>query len=261
VAVSAKVDIRIKRVYDAPSPGDGQRVLIDRLWPRGLSRERAAVDEWARELAPSVELRRWFGHDPGRFAEFRERYRAELSAQSKRLAELRTGAQRGRVTLLFSAKDREHNDAVVLAEILGEGARATSKAGGSPRLSADSVRATASFRAALRRFERTSEQIARKHDLTPQRYLLLLMIKGAADGSQRSTVGELTERLQLAQHTVTELVGRAEHAGLIRRERGTQDARVSYLQLTPEGERRLAGAFTDHQAERRALLAALKRAG
>jgi DNA-binding MarR family transcriptional regulator len=117
--------------------------------------------------------------------------------------------------------------------------------------------AAAAFRAALRRFERDSEQIARAHDLTPQRYLLLLLIKGAPDGSERSTVGELSGRLQLAQHTVTELVGRAEAAGLIRRERSSRDRRVVHLLLTREGEERLARSFIDHQTERRTLLAAL----
>lgn len=123
--------------------------------------------------------------------------------------------------------------------------------------SAATVRATAAFRTVLRRFERTSEQIARQHGLTPQRYLLLLMVKGAPDGGERSTIGELSERLQLAQHTVSELVARTERAGLIRRERSSDDRRVHHLRLTAEGERRLAAAFTDHGTERQALLAEL----
>ncbi len=121
----------------------------------------------------------------------------------------------------------------------------------------ETVRETASFRAALRRFEHSSEQIARQHGLTPQRYLLLLMIAGAPDGSERSTVGELALALQLAQHTVTELVARAEDAGLLERERSDEDRRVSHLSLTAEGRARLAAAFTDHATERRALLAEL----
>ena len=98
----------------------------------------------------------------------------------------------------------------------------------------------AAFRAAIRSFLRTSEQLAREEGLTPRRYLLLLMIKGAPDGSEQSTVTELSERLQLAQSTVTELVGRAERAGLIQRERSEKDLRVAHLRLTPDGERRLA---------------------
>lgn len=98
----------------------------------------------------------------------------------------------------------------------------------------------AAFRAAIRSFLRTSEHLAREHGLTPRRYLLLLMIKGAPDGSEQSTVTELSERLQLAQSTVTELVGRAEKAGLIQRERSEKDLRVAHLRLSPEGERRLA---------------------
>lgn len=110
--------------------------------------------------------------------------------------------------------------------------------------------AVAEFRSALRRFLRRTERIARQSDLTPQRYLLLLMVKGAADGSERSTVTELSDRLQLAQSTVTELVSRAEEAGLLQREQSHLDARVAHLRLTEEGERRLAQAFTGLADER-----------
>jgi DNA-binding MarR family transcriptional regulator len=112
------------------------------------------------------------------------------------------------------------------------------------------VVAVAEFRAALRQFLRRTERIARKSGLTPQRYLLLLMVKGARDGSERSTVTELAERLQLAQSTVTELVSRAEETGLLAREQSATDARVAYLRLTDEGERRLMQAFTGLAAER-----------
>ena len=116
--------IAAKRVYAAPERGDGYRVLIDRLWPRGISRERAKLDEWARELAPSTELRRWFGHDPDRFGEFRTRYRRELRAHADQLGRLRERARAGPLTLLYGARDTEHNDAVVLAEVLREARRA-----------------------------------------------------------------------------------------------------------------------------------------
>jgi len=112
----------------------------------------------------------------------------------------------------------------------------------------------AEFRAALRRFMRTTERNARSAGLTPQRYMLLLMIKGAPDRSERSTVTELAERMQLAQSTVTELVRRAEETGLIDRERSTADGRIAYLRLSPEGERRLALSFTTNESERQALL-------
>src|SRR6185437_8973810 len=137
--------------------------------------------------------------------------------------------------------------------------RTPSKRGqaGVPHLSPEVVQATAAFRASLRRFERTSEHVALERGLTPRRYLLLLMIKGSLDGSERATVSELTERLQLAQHTVTELVARAEDAGLITREPSARDGRVCYLRLTPEGERRLAGAFSDLDTERRRLMVVL----
>lgn len=111
----------------------------------------------------------------------------------------------------------------------------------------------AEFRSALRRFLRRTEKIARASGLTPQRYLLLLMIKGAPDGSERATVTQLAGRLQLAQSTVTELVGRAEEAGLVRREPSGIDGRVAHLRLTEEGERRLGQAFTTLEAERESL--------
>jgi uncharacterized protein YeaO (DUF488 family) len=115
------MDVRLKRVYEPAAPADGYRVLIDRLWPRGVSRERAALDEWERELPPSTELRRWFNHEPSRFEEFRRRYVAELRSHRSRIATLRRRAREGTVTLVYSARDTEHNDAVVLAEVLKRG--------------------------------------------------------------------------------------------------------------------------------------------
>lgn len=109
---------RIKRVYDPPKPGDGRRLLIDRLWPRGLTKEAARIDDWIKELAPSTELRRWFGHDPARWDEFQARYKEELQGEAELLTKLRAEAKKGTITLLFAAKDTEHNNAVVLKEIL-----------------------------------------------------------------------------------------------------------------------------------------------
>lgn len=117
---------------------------------------------------------------------------------------------------------------------------------------AEAVR-VAGFRAALRAFLRTSEEIAHANGLTPRRHLLLLMIKGAPDGSEQSTITELADRLRLAQSTVTELVNRAEQAGLVVRERSESDLRVAYLRLSKEGERRLARVFRSHEAERETL--------
>lgn len=110
--------IRIKRIYDPPAAGDGRRVLVDRLWPRGLSKDEVKVDEWLKEIAPSDELRKWFGHDPARWEEFRTRYREELKLHGELLERLRAEARKGTVTLLFAAKDEEHNNAVVLKELL-----------------------------------------------------------------------------------------------------------------------------------------------
>ena len=115
------LDVRAKRVYEPAADADGYRVLIDHVWPRGVSRERAALDEWARELAPSDELRTWFDHVPERFAEFRTRYRKELKAHADKLAELRDRAGAGPVTVVYAARDEEHNNAVVVAEVLRAG--------------------------------------------------------------------------------------------------------------------------------------------
>lgn len=112
------MDIRIKRVYQPATPADGLRVLVDRLWPRGLSRERAQVDLWAKAVAPSTELRRWFGHEPGRFAEFARRYEAELRACPDYAELLAALGGHDVVTLLFGARDEVHNQAVVLADRL-----------------------------------------------------------------------------------------------------------------------------------------------
>jgi uncharacterized protein YeaO (DUF488 family) len=117
------MDVRFKRAYEPPERSDGYRVLIDRMWPRGVSKEQAQLDEWARELAPSSELRRWFGHDPARFAEFRRRYLDELKTQQEKLRELRRRAHEETLTLVYGARDTEHNDAVVLAELLRRGSR------------------------------------------------------------------------------------------------------------------------------------------
>jgi uncharacterized protein YeaO (DUF488 family) len=115
------IDVRIKRVYEEPDDGDGYRVLIDHVWPRGVSKERARLDEWARELAPSDELRRWFDHVPERFDEFRARYREELAAHGDKLDELRRRARSGPVTIVYAARDTEHNNAAVLAELIRDG--------------------------------------------------------------------------------------------------------------------------------------------
>jgi uncharacterized protein YeaO (DUF488 family) len=113
------VELRTKRIYDDPSPDDGYRVLVDRLWPRGVSKERAALGEWAKEVAPSDELRTWFHHEVQNWPEFERRYRAELD-QNRAAAELRASLAGHRVvTLLYSAKDERHNQALVLADWLG----------------------------------------------------------------------------------------------------------------------------------------------
>ena len=111
-------NIKIKRAYEAATPADGQRILIDRLWPRGVKKTEAAIDLWLKELAPSTDLRKWFGHEPARWDEFRRRYRVEVDGHPEELAELRTLAQKHPVTLIFSAHDELHNNAVALRDFL-----------------------------------------------------------------------------------------------------------------------------------------------
>lgn len=116
--MSSKHQVRIKRVYDDAAKADGFRVLVDRIWPRGVTKEAAAIDEWLKEVGPSTELRKWFGHDPDKFDEFAKRYRAELK-DSEALKTLRGfHREHGVLTLVFSAKDSEHNQAVVLRDLL-----------------------------------------------------------------------------------------------------------------------------------------------
>ncbi len=108
--------IRIKRVYEPPDDEDGRRILVDRLWPRGLSKEKARIDLWLKDIAPSTELRRWFNHDPERWDGFKERYLAELKANGEQIALLKQELDKGIVTLVYGAKDEKHNQAVVLQE-------------------------------------------------------------------------------------------------------------------------------------------------
>lgn len=110
--------ITLKRIYEPAGKDDGFRVLVDRLWPRGISKEEADLDLWLKDVAPSNELRKWFGHDPAKWTEFEKRYKAELEDKKEQLVQLRSQAAKGHVTLLFAAKDTEHNNAVVLQKYL-----------------------------------------------------------------------------------------------------------------------------------------------
>ena len=112
------MEIRTKRIYEPPDPTDGYRLLVDRIWPRGVSKDSAGIDAWMREIGPSTELRRWFGHDPSRWQEFKKRYAAELDANLRLVDEALSLARNGPLTLLYSARDLKHNQAVALAEYL-----------------------------------------------------------------------------------------------------------------------------------------------
>lgn len=111
-------NIKLKRAYDPPEPTDGTRILVDRLWPRGVKKEDAAIDEWMKDIAPSDDLRKWFGHDPERWEEFCKRYAEEVSQHSEQLRQLRELARKGPITLVYSAHDEVHNDAVALRNLI-----------------------------------------------------------------------------------------------------------------------------------------------
>ena len=110
------MDIKIKRVYEPPDKDDGRRILVDRLWPRGLTKEKASVDLWLKDIAPSTALRKWFGHDPSKWEEFKKRYLDELKGKSEQIQLLKQEMEKGAVTLVYGAKDEEHNEALVLQE-------------------------------------------------------------------------------------------------------------------------------------------------
>ena len=110
--------LKIKRIYDPWSRDDGKRILVDRLWARGIKKDEAKIDEWLKDIAPSDALRKWFAHDPDKWPAFRQKYRKELKGKKEIIDRLRNEAKNGKVTLLFSAKDREHNNAVVLKEMI-----------------------------------------------------------------------------------------------------------------------------------------------
>lgn len=114
------VQVQLKRIYEPPQKSDGYRVLVDRVWPRGLSKDDAQIDLWMKDIAPSTALRKWFNHDPARWVGFQEKYRAELRELGDKLDELRARAKKEPVTLLYGAKDTEHNQAVVLRDVLAE---------------------------------------------------------------------------------------------------------------------------------------------
>jgi uncharacterized protein YeaO (DUF488 family) len=111
-------NVKLKRAYEPPAADDGTRILIDRLWPRGITKERAAIDQWMKDISPSTELRKWFGHDPARWDELRRRYAQEVRQNADLIDQLRSFARQGAITLVYSARDEKHNDAVELRELI-----------------------------------------------------------------------------------------------------------------------------------------------
>src|SRR5688572_14866339 len=116
--MSRRMNIKIKRVYEQPDRKDGERILVDRLWPRGLTKEKAHVDLWIKEIAPSTELRKWFGHDPKKWKNFRRRYETEIRHKEDLMKVLKQKAREGTITLIYGARDEKHNEALVLRQFL-----------------------------------------------------------------------------------------------------------------------------------------------
>ena len=116
IQIFRKMKIKIKRIYEKPGEEDGKRILVDRLWPRGLTKEKASIDLWLKEIAPSTELRKWFGHDPDKWNEFQKRYHQELENNKDQVSILKEAIKKGVVTLVYGAKDEQHNEALVLKE-------------------------------------------------------------------------------------------------------------------------------------------------
>jgi uncharacterized protein YeaO (DUF488 family)/DNA-binding MarR family transcriptional regulator len=276
-------EIRVRRIYEDPSPGDGTRILVDRVWPRGVSKAEAKLDEWAKDLAPSTGLRTWYGHDPAKFGEFRRRYLAELGAAGprERLAAVHALAAKHPVTLLTATRDVDISQAAVLAELLrtggdeaGDGEAGDGEAGDDEAGDAEAgddeegdplnghqpnrkdFEHLLAFRTSLRQFQRWSEEQARAAGLTHVQHQLLVAIKGH-EGPEPPTVGDLSGYLLQRHHCTVELVNRAESAGLVRRAADDRDARVVRVRLTAKGDRILNELTPAHLVRLHGLAAVL----
>ena len=246
--------MRLKRAYDPPEPDDGYRVLVDRIWPRGVRRDALAIDEWASVLAPTDELRRWFGHRVECWPEFRDRYVRELEdpERARALTALRTRARRGQITLVFGAADREHNQAVVLAEILERepgnptpGGLSSGGAGASARDREPIVEALE--RLLVGGIGVTALALGRAPkagDMTLPQWRVLVMIAGE-DGVH---VGELAVRLGVAVPSASRLVRRLEMRGLVEATRDERDRRATTVRETILG-RSVREAVLGHRRE------------
>lgn len=247
--------VAVKRAYVDPEPGDGWRVLVDRVWPRGMTRERLRLDEHRPDLGPSTELRRWFGHDPERWDEFVRRYRSELDAPgpSAALDELALRARRGRVTLVYSARDEVHDQARVLAALLEERlGRDPDDAGSAEPPRAPERLAGEGDAALVEAIERlvragvaVTTRALEEHpvvDLTVQQWRVLVMVADA-DGLR---IGAIADRVGQSVPSASRLVGRLEGRGLVGSDRDPADGRASLVRVTERG-RRVAGAVLDRR--------------
>lgn len=245
--------VGIKRAYAPASPADGWRVLVDRIWPRGIRREALALDDWRPELAPSTDLRRWFGHDPARWDEFRRRYRSELSDPDlgPSLGTLAERARHPGVTLVFSARDEQRNQAVVLAEVVRERLASGGDAAGSSEVAAagagDSGSQAATFAGSLALVEAV-ERLVRggvaittrallEHptvDLTLQQWRVLVLVVDAGVGLR---ITEIAARVGVSVPSASRLVGRLDERGLVASSRDPADHRATLVRPTPRGRR------------------------
>jgi uncharacterized protein YeaO (DUF488 family)/DNA-binding MarR family transcriptional regulator len=224
--------VRIKRAYDPPLPDDGYRVLVDRIWPRGVKRTDLHVDEWASDLAPSDELRRWFGHQATRWPAFQERYRAELAepARASLLDALATRAAHQPVTLVYGARDREHNQAVVLARAIGGNGEGDQGADpGAQLVSAIERLLVGGIGVTALALTEATPTV----DLTlPQWRVLVIVAEG--DGVR---IGEIGSRLNAGIPSASRLVRRLERRGLATAERDERDRGATLVRATAEGRR------------------------
>ncbi len=243
--------ISILRIYDeAPHKGKGYRVLVDRLWPRGITKDRAELDEWCKELSPSPKLRIWYGHDPAKWPEFSKKYKKELDKKKDEARGLLKRTRKKNLLLLYGAKDKEHTHALVLKDFLESLPPSTAKIKQTDNLvlTDEDYEMLASFRFALRRFLAFSKTAARRSNLTPRQHQALLGIR-AMQAKSVSSISDLAAFLILRHNSTVELVDRLIAAGLVKKAVDPEDGRRVILSLTKRGEKRLTALSQTHLDE------------
>ena len=241
--------IILQRIYDQPQR-KGDRALVDRLWPRGVTRDKAALNDWCKELSPSPRLRVWYGHDPAKWPEFRKKYLGELEKKKDEAHKLLQRADKKDLVLLYGAKDEEHTHALVLKDFFAllSAPSASERRKYAPVLTDQDYEMLASFRFALRRFLTFSKTAARRSGLTPRQHQALLGIRGMQSKSM-SSISDLAAFLILRHNSTVELVNRLIAANLVAKTTDPEDKRRVLLKLTALGEKRLATLSQTHLDE------------